>query len=145
MRRYSNIQQGRRIWRDLNTAFIFVEFSMDFRHHRLLRLVSYKMKKYVTKNPSTVNLCNVLRSVTSNIGLFKVFHKGYPECSRYILTLIWIESVTEKSRETMFIRSRQRLVNKFNILRGPTNTVPVTAATRHVKDPFMNPTIIKSY
>ncbi len=49
-----------------------------------------------------------------------------------------IETVTEKSRETMFIRSRRRLVNKFNILRGPTNTVPATAATRHVKDPFMN-------
>ena len=49
-----------------------------------------------------------------------------------------IEAATEKAREAMFVRSKQRLVNKFNILRGLTNTVPETAATRHVKDPFLN-------
>ena len=48
-----------------------------------------------------------------------------------------IETVTEKARESMFLRSRQRLVNKFNILRGPT-TVPRIATTSHVKDPFLN-------
>ena len=48
-----------------------------------------------------------------------------------------IETITEKARESMFLRSRQRLVNKFNILRGPT-TVPRIATTSHVKDPFLN-------
>ena len=54
------------------------------------------------KNPYTVNLCNVLRSVTSNIGLLKIFHKGYPECSRYILTLICIDA-TQSVVTIMFL------------------------------------------
>lgn len=49
-----------------------------------------------------------------------------------------VEAASEKAREAMFIRSKQRLVKKFDILRGPTNTVPAPAATRHVKDPFLN-------
>ena len=38
----------------------------------------------------------------------------------------------------MFVRSKERLVNKFNILRGPANTVPRIAITSQVKDPFLN-------
>ena len=49
-----------------------------------------------------------------------------------------VEAASEKAREAMFIRSKQRLVKKFDILRGPTNAVPAPAATRHVKDPFLN-------
>ena len=49
-----------------------------------------------------------------------------------------VEAASEKAREAMFIRSKQRLVKKFDILRGPTNTVLAAAATRHVKDPFLN-------
>ena len=49
-----------------------------------------------------------------------------------------VEAASEKAREAMFIRSKQRLVKKFDILRGPTNNVPAPAATRHVKDPFLN-------
>ena len=37
----------------------------------------------------------------------------------------------------MFLRSKERLVNKFNILNGPTNTAPRIVTRSHVKDPFL--------
>ena len=39
---YIYIPQGRRVWRGLNTAFIFVEFSTDFVHRRCPRLNEVK-------------------------------------------------------------------------------------------------------
>ena len=65
---------------------------MGFGHHRLPRLNKLKNPKKRLQNHYTVNLCNVLRSLTSNVGLLQVLHEGYPECSRYILTLVWIHT-----------------------------------------------------
>ena len=66
---------------------------MGFGHHRFLRLNELKNLKKRLQNHYRVNLCNVLsRSLTSNIGLLEVLHEGYPECSRYILTLVWIHT-----------------------------------------------------
>ncbi len=50
-----------------------------------------------------------------------------------------IEAVSEKAREAMFVRSKQRLINKFDILRGPRNSqAPATSTVKYVKDPILN-------
>ena len=49
-----------------------------------------------------------------------------------------VEAASEKAREAMFIRSKQRLVKKFDILCGPTNRAPPIPARRYVKEPFLN-------
>ena len=58
--------------------------------------MSLRILKKRLQNHYTVNLCNVLSrsltSLTSNIGLLEELHQGYPECSRYILTLVWIHT-----------------------------------------------------
>ena len=49
-----------------------------------------------------------------------------------------VESATEKSREMMFLRSKERLIKKFNILRGYSNTDTTVKKNVHVKEPILN-------
>ena len=52
-----------------------------------------------------------------------------------------IEAASEKAREAMFVRSKERLINKFNLLRGPLSSqgpAVSTAAVKYVKDPILN-------
>ncbi len=50
-----------------------------------------------------------------------------------------IEAASEKAREAMFVRSKERLINKFDILRGPQNSqAPATSTVKYIKDPILN-------
>ena len=75
---------------------------MDCRHHRLLRLVSFKMRKNVIKINLQLIYAMFSEPVTSNIGLLEMLHKGYPECSRYMPTFICIHS-TQSVVTVMFL------------------------------------------
>ena len=49
-----------------------------------------------------------------------------------------IKSITEKARESMFLRSKERLVKKFNLLLESKESKKKDAKTNHVKDPVLN-------
>ena len=49
-----------------------------------------------------------------------------------------IRNVTEKSRESMFLRSRERLVKKFNILLESKKAINTDRSITYVKSPILN-------
>ena len=52
--------------------------------------------------------------------------------------MVVIDNVTEKAREAMFIRSKERLTKKFNILLGNQSSIRNESLTTYAKSPVLN-------